>query len=235
MKNEQIKKWIKEAYDNAVERDFYECPDCEGSGEVEFMNVECYDGEPTEIYEKEDCDHCNGSGIDPNKNIGELLMLIVCEIAGAVEAHRCKKFAELETFEECKKDTDILESDFKEYIKLSFEENVKDTFEDELADVFIRLFDLCCYLGYEDIGKYLNESYGNCSYLKNTAECLFLITGHVTEFFAIEKIFLKMIDMAQIISMLFNYCKSRNIQIEKHIEAKMAYNRTRLYKHGKEY
>jgi NTP pyrophosphatase (non-canonical NTP hydrolase) len=56
--------------------------------------------------------------------VAQLLMLIVSELGEACEASR----KELHGYE------------------------VKDTFEDEIADVFIRLFDLCGFLGL-DIGK----------------------------------------------------------------------------------
>jgi NTP pyrophosphatase (non-canonical NTP hydrolase) len=54
-----------------------------------------------------------------DRNVGEMLMLIVSELGEAVEAHRKGEFG--------------LEK--------------KDTFEDELADTAIRLFDLCGGLG----------------------------------------------------------------------------------------
>ena len=56
---------------------------------------------------------------DKERNVGEMLMLIVSELGEAIEAHR--------------KDELGLEK--------------KDTFEDELADTAIRLFDLCGGLG----------------------------------------------------------------------------------------
>lgn len=56
---------------------------------------------------------------DNERNVGEMLMLIVSELGEAIEAHRTGK--------------------------LGLEE--KDTFEDELADTAIRLFDMCGGLG----------------------------------------------------------------------------------------
>jgi len=107
-----------------------------------------------------------------NKNIGELLMLIVSELGEALEAHRCGRFIPKEL------DTSYFYNTFEKdgikhsYMITFFEGYIKDTFEDEIADTFIRLFDLCEYL---------------------------------------------------------------EIDIEKHITAKMAYNKTRAHKHGKEY
>lgn len=107
---------------------------------------------------------------DGDKNIGELLMLIVSELGEALEAHRENRF--------CKASSITIDS-FSIVFSILTEKNVayyehviKDTFEDEIADVFIRLADMCGYL---------------------------------------------------------------NIDIEKHIIAKMAYNKTRPVKHGKEY
>ena len=58
---------------------------------------------------------------DDERNVGEMLMLVVTELAEALEAYRCKR--------------------------MGVEE--KDTFEDEIADVFIRLADRCGGMGIE--------------------------------------------------------------------------------------
>ena len=52
---------------------------------------------------------------EKERNVGEMLMLIVSELGEAIEAHRTNNFGI----------------------------GTKDTFEDELADTAIRLFDLC--------------------------------------------------------------------------------------------
>jgi len=150
-----INRLIKEAHDNAIEKGFYECPECLGKGKV---NCGC--SEEPDIME---CPECNGTRIDQNKNIPGMLMLVITEISEAVEALRKNKHADynedavVETYTNC---------------STWFEEHYKDTFEDEIADVFIRLFDLCGYM---------------------------------------------------------------NIDIEKHIKAKMEYNKTRPKKHNKEF
>jgi NTP pyrophosphatase (non-canonical NTP hydrolase) len=96
---------------------------------------------------------------DKERNVGEMLMLIVSELGEALEAHRHDKFANFGK---------PIETDFKDW----FEKNIKDSFCDEIADVFIRLGDLCGGL---------------------------------------------------------------DIDIEKHIIAKMKYNKTREKLHGKKY
>jgi NTP pyrophosphatase (non-canonical NTP hydrolase) len=86
---------------------------------------------------------------DKERNVGELLMLVVTELSEALEAHRKDNFANPNS-------NDL----------------AKDTFEDEIADSFIRLLDLCNAL---------------------------------------------------------------DIDIEKHIQLKVAYNQTRERLHGKKY
>lgn len=102
------------------------------------------------------------------KNIGEVLMLIVSELSEALDAHRKDKFFDHDGFIE----------ELETYARGGevragfFAGAVKDTFEDELADVVLRVADLCGML---------------------------------------------------------------DIDLETHIKAKMRYNASRPYKHGKAY
>ena len=67
---------------------------------------------------------------DKPRETGTMLMLIVSEIAEAMEADRKDRYAQPELLDE---------SNFLE----SFEKNVKDTLEDEMADTIIRALDFC--------------------------------------------------------------------------------------------
>lgn len=91
-----------------------------------------------EIYET----NANNGFWDKDRNIGEMLMLIVSELSEALESHRKERQA-INTPVHTLDDFDFTD----DYDKSKFEEFVKDTFEDELADVAIRLFDLCEGLG----------------------------------------------------------------------------------------
>ena len=69
-------------------------------------------------------EHCHGNAKakgfwDEERNVGEMLMLVVSELGEAIEAHRTGAQGLMQ----------------------------KDTFEDELADTAIRLFDMCGGLG----------------------------------------------------------------------------------------
>lgn len=77
---------------------------------------------------------------DDEKNIGEMLMLIVTEVAEACEADRIDN--------NCTVNMQAVNGWIKnEDFKGSFEQNVKDTFEDELADIIIRVMVLAAFKG----------------------------------------------------------------------------------------
>lgn len=85
---------------------------------------------------------------DSERNKSELLMLIVSELAEALEALRKDHYADKDAVDELYSDIIVHEFDDEYNImdgpwKAGFEANIKSSFEDEIADVAIRLFDLC--------------------------------------------------------------------------------------------
>jgi NTP pyrophosphatase (non-canonical NTP hydrolase) len=72
---------------------------------------------------------------DKERNLGEMLMLIVSEVAEAMEADRNSHFTEVNMLGIAGW---VDDKDFRAH----FANDVKDTFEDELADACIRIFDL---------------------------------------------------------------------------------------------
>lgn len=75
---------------------------------------------------------------DNERNVGEMLMLVVTELAEALEAHRKGRMV----------DGDLIKRfSVEECNNAYFTAYIKDKFEDEIADAFIRLFDLCGGLG----------------------------------------------------------------------------------------
>ena len=111
MTTDKIKDLITRCYDAAVERGDYKCPECEGANLIQHkgMSHNCY------------CPKCNGTGIDPNKNIGALLCDVVEELMDAKRAFREGRAAV----------------------------SIKSTPGDKLASAVIRLFEICGYLGIE--------------------------------------------------------------------------------------
>lgn len=76
---------------------------------------------------------------DKERNMGESLMLIVTELAEALEVHRAS--GQLKEFTEGQKLS--LEKMNDEEFPETFSIMVKDSFNDEMADVLIRVLDLC--------------------------------------------------------------------------------------------
>jgi len=86
-----------------------------------------------------------------NKNIGEMLMLIVTEVSEAMEADRINRFYDANT-RRLKESTgsrwafDIIDSNPDAWNNW-FTVEVKNSFGDELADVVIRVMDMCAFKG----------------------------------------------------------------------------------------
>jgi NTP pyrophosphatase (non-canonical NTP hydrolase) len=95
----------------------------------------------------------------PDRNVPEMLVLVICEVSEAVEALRKKHYADALVAEDLQADIRIAEVDEEftynpEDWKSLFEKHIKSSFEDEIADVAIRLFDLCGGLGI-DLEKHI--------------------------------------------------------------------------------
>ncbi len=154
------------------------------------------------------------------KNIRELLMLIVSELGEALEAHRQIRFSEWYYVDKWKLGSSWWNRRFEVYIK--------DTFEDEIADILLRIFDLCGYLEIDldhECRLMMNKDF-------NVAETLFTATSYICEF-GLNKNNISMLNFSY--GVMMSISEKMEIDIEKHIEAKMAYNKTRPHKHGKEY
>jgi len=168
------------------------------------------------------------NAVDQNKNIDELLMWIILDLGKAFEAHRCGRFANwtgnagLNNFDNFKAGGVRLYCLLKDY-----EKYIKDTFEDEIADVYIRLFDLCGYLGIDVNSFYHITGWENSFKSSNIAVSFLVITRKICEFHESY--------IYTIFTELMGLVNELNIPIEKHIEAKMAYNKTRPIKHEKAY
>lgn len=79
---------------------------------------------------------------DKERNMGEMLMLIISELSEALEAHRIGKHANWDGYDSQMKFWTGTENEYQRKEISEFEYCIKDSFEDELADVAIRLFDL---------------------------------------------------------------------------------------------
>lgn len=221
-----VNAFIKIHYNNMVKAGFYPCPNF--------------------IHKKGDyqgyCSICGGSNINPNKNIGELLALIVGELCGeALEAHRNNRFS-TPNLSKLSKNTYIktLKDLYNEktiFAKNWFNNRIKGTFEDEITDTDLRIFDLCGYLKIDIRPIKVHLDPFKVVKGKNVAEDFYNISRQLPsvpqDFDKEKERFSYQINV--VYCLLKTFCKIHQIPIERHVRLKMAYNTTRPYKHGKEY
>ncbi len=201
----KTEKLIKEAHADAVARGEYNCPDCGGSGKHAVDKL-AWDN-------LGNCCNCKGTGVYMSKNTGEMLIAIISELGRALKSYRCEQFADRNIFDLSLMKTNNHTSQLEE--KIYYKSHIKDTFEDNIADAFIRLFELCGYMGIDidlnmyDWDKYTDEeSFFDC--VKDLSSCSSIDYN-----------------LSLCGSRLMSICRNDNIDIEKHIEAKLEYNNNR--------
>ena len=153
-------------------------------------------------------------------DVKHYLMLVITELAEAVQAYRKGKFCRREEYE------DSIKQGVTE--DTAFMLTVKDTFEDEMADACIRLMDLA--------GRYIED----CRFKdtkrfapgfnkhKDMAEVMFnAVIFIVNNYYGYEPDILA--------CYLIRMCEAMGIDIEWHIREKMAYNKSRPYLHGNKF
>jgi NTP pyrophosphatase (non-canonical NTP hydrolase) len=168
--------------------------------------------------------------------IDDKIMLIVSELGEALEADRKNKHADWKNYDRYLKSKEKKQGENIHHTSYSvaFNNNIKDTFEDEIADTFIRLFDFCGWQGIEIKPQDFSTMNSRCMFrFMDISSLLLLCTRVVADMQDEEKDKYNAICCA--FGYLFEICAKLKIDIEKHVIAKMAYNRTRPYKHGKAY
>ena len=159
------------------------------------------------------------------------LMLIITEIAEAVQADRKDKHADVAKFKEYQTyygtflpSEEIRTIRFRE----DFEEYIKNSVEDELSDVVIRCLDLAGLRNIEfDYALKLMESgmkKVNKAFPVFMYECCADISNGSLATLARR--------LNVIVAAIICYCKQQDIDIEFFIEQKMRYNQLREYRHG---
>ena len=153
------------------------------------------------------------------KTVNHFRMMIITEVAEAVEAHRCDRYANIDAgfMLKMKNSTD------EEKMHL-YKECIKDTLEDEFADIYIRLLDLA-----------------GCQKQAVTEKAVLRYKGAVrlpkvfTEraFEAVRKIMNLQCSISEIIGYIERWAEMENVELLRHIEIKMAINELRPYKHGR--
>ena len=149
-------------------------------------------------------------------DIRHYLMLVITELAEAVQAYRKNRFADRDKYEKL-----VMESGCTE--DTAFLLRVKDTFEDEMADACIRLMDLA---GWSDAELPYDFGFNR-------------IEGEDITVTLFKAIFFmqnaRYYDAGSLVMYLIRLSEALGIDIEWHIRLKMAYNISRPYLHGNKF
>ena len=147
--------------------------------------------------------------------------LIMTEMAEAVEADRNGRRADLETFNYKMTTLDGSDECFKEMYK----RYIKGSIEEEFADVVIRILDMAQEIHGDKMQWTGSYPYGGCyredrSFIENAWYFIreFLNCGYM--------------NITDSVAYMYDWSEHLGIDLDKHIEWKMRYNKLRPYKHG---
>ena len=148
-------------------------------------------------------------------DIRHYLMLVITELAEAVQAYRKGKFADRDKYEKL-----VMESGCTE--DTAFLLRVKDTFEDEMADACIRLMDLAGrgYAVFMD--HFVFEDLADKEITDTLFKAIFFMQNMMNH-------------IGELVMYLIRLSEALGIDIEWHIRLKMAYNASRPYLHGNKF
>lgn len=147
------------------------------------------------------------------------LMLIITEIAEAVQADRKGRYAHKELFDTDEKNENVWAFNFESYIK--------NRVEDELADMVIRCLDLAGL-------KKIDFRYADILLSEGAREVQ--VSFPELMYMACEEITFHGYDLTErqneLVAGIIAYCNKKGIDIEWFITQKMKYNKLRSFRHG---
>lgn len=170
---------------------------------------------------------------DEKHTDGHYLMLVMCELAEAVEADRCGRRADRKEYERLAKDCeDIVWPHL-------FEMHIKDSVEDELADAVIRLLDYIGMKGFEIPDDYVTKEnlIRTLNSTFRTKEWANLKTFAERVFISCCNNLLRMGDdyPDSVVYSVFAMAELYEIDLIWFVREKMKYNERREVLHGKVY
>lgn len=157
---------------------------------------------------------CNKGFHDEKHSDEHYLMLVITEIAEAVQADRKGLRADRERYDYAV-DRGMC-SDMEE----CFEKYIKNSIEDELADIVIRLLDFCGMKGYSFDYLITPEEY----FMRDFTYFAWCLCRNILD--RREEL---------VVWSVIEYCGRHGIDILWHIKQKMEYNRTRPRMHNAKY
>lgn len=157
---------------------------------------------------------CNKGFHDEKHSDEHYLMLVITEIAEAVQADRKGRRADRERYDYA------VDRGMCNDIEECFERYIKNSIEDELADIVIRLLDYCGMRGI-NLRRYLPiEMY----FVHDFTYFMWCLCRDVLDR-----------NVELVVWSVIEYCDRHGIDILWHIKQKMEYNRTRPRMHNAKY
>lgn len=168
-----------------------------------------------------------------------LLMLIIGEVAEFMEADRKSRWIttgplnlqieeDLRSMLDYTDERDTSDTDFKEY----YDQNVKGCAEEELADICIRCFDMLGFIRADEVS--INHYYPieeRAADYSVTSLC-YAMCKELTSCITLQE---DSHALTAVIKAIVLWCEEKGVNLMLHIKAKMLYNESRPYKHGKKY
>lgn len=159
------------------------------------------------------------------------LMLVITELAEAVEADRKRKVAQRRMFE---MNCDTPQENPTHHWCFCFERFIKDSVPDELADAVIRLLDLAGLrrISIEPIDESIIEDMEESCKDETFTESIYSISTLPAQYDGVYDLHITLNGM---ITAIFGLAKHLEVDLLWHIEQKMKYNEFREKMHGKKY
>ena len=149
------------------------------------------------------------------------LMLIITEIAEAVQADRKDRHTDIDLFKALLETYAYDDAVFK----YEFETHIKNSVEDELSNILIRCLDLAALRGISLDGvTEMTQTFHVCDY--SLARLCYALCCHVTAIIPLR------CKIADVIAYTLAWCSFNSIDIDFFVEQKMRFNKLRDYKHG---
>jgi hypothetical protein len=158
---------------------------------------------------------------ETKRSTNELLTLALSEFFEAFEAFRGNKYTNIVNAAPIKEE--LLKH--KHLDTYSFKNEIKDTFEDELADTFIRALDMASYLGVKTKDLVIVGTAIRGEFTKDVQNFTMLISGLYNQQLTSDTLTI-------LLSTVWSISKVYEFDLMDHVRLKIAYNKTRSYRHG---
>ena len=189
------------------------------------LNIEKLQGWAKRVHQNA----CAHGWHEEKKSDAHWLCMVITEVAEAVEADRKGQRANTQAMRETlriqkKGDIGLTERWYQDWFPVYYNEYIKGSIDEEFADICIRIFDFA----FEKFGEGMKWWCYSMDFERRS----FTETAHR---FIPGVLNSDTMNLSESIAFMYEWAKYLGIDLDFHIEAKMRYNESRPYKHGKAY